>query len=307
MSEHSDCYYLKGLEPAGATSLLKRARRYGLILRQVGGWIPFLVDGIADAGQAALAVTQHNVGVLLHYAYAEEHALRLRVFDGAEESFDIEMPRRGPAEVDGARARREAERLGLIRDTQAFTSLLTMADSKAELDLKSARQLARAAFGCPLHESTTCADLSRESELSFRERFPDAQFILKSRRGQADTEHDMLPNQWCPAPGLPAWMYLPLPQGTHDEELVERHVQHWLATADFDAERQAGSWLLTAYQRALPSRYRFLADRMTNLRRAFPESYERALRETICGILAVSQPDFDWQPYFDRKKGEVRL
>jgi hypothetical protein len=182
-----------------------------------------------------------------------------------------------------------------------------MAGSQAELDLKSARQLARTAFGCPLHEWTTCADLSRESEQSFRERFPDAQFILKSRRGQADNEHVGQPNEWCPVPGLPAWMYLPLPQGKHDAELVERHVQHWLATADFDAERQAGSWLLTAYQRALPSRYRFLADRMTNLRRAFPESYERALRETICGILAVSQPDFDWQPYFDRKKGEIRL
>ena len=45
---------------------------------------------------------------------------------------------------------------------------------------------------------------------------------------------------------------------------------------------------------------------MKNLRLAFPESYERALRQTICGILTVSQPDFDWQPYFDRKKGEIR-
>jgi hypothetical protein len=306
MSEHSDCYYLKGLEPAGASSLLKRARRYGLVLGQVNGWIPFLADGIADAGQAALAVTQHNVGVLLHYSYAEDHAIKLRVFDGAEESFVIQMQHRGPSDVDGIRARREAERLGLVRDAHALTSFLAMADSKADVDLKSARQLAREAFGCPLHEWTTCADLSRESERSFRERFPDAQFILKSRRGQADAEHGAPPNEWCPVPGLPAWMYLPVPQGKSDEELVDRHVQHWLATADFDAERQAGSWLLTAYQRALPSRYRFLADRMMNLGLAFPESYERAMRETIRGILAVSQPDFDWQPYFDRKKGEIR-
>lgn len=306
MSEHSDCYYLKGLEPAGVGSLLKRARRYGLILGQVEGWIPFLVDGIADAGQAPVSVSQHNVGVLLHYSYAEDHALQLRVFDGAKESFVLEVQRRGPSKVDGARARGEAERLRLVRDAHALTSLLALADSKAEVDLKSARDLARAAFGCPLHEGTTCADLSRESERSLRERFPDAQFILKSRRGQADAVHDALPNEWCEAPGLPAWMYLPVPQGTNDEELVERHVQHWLATADFDVERQAGSWLLTAYQRALPSRYRFLADRVMNLRLAFPDSYEPALRETIRGILTVSQSDFDWQPYFDRKKGEIR-
>jgi hypothetical protein len=306
MSEHSDCYYLKGLEPAGVASLLKRARRYGLIAGQADGWVPFLVDGIADAGHAARAVTQHNVGVLLHYSYAEDQAILLRAFEGAEESFVIEVRRHGPSEVDAARARPEAERLRLVRDADALTSLLSMAGSKAQVDLAIARQLAREAFGCPLHEATTCADLSRESELSLRERFPDAQFILKSRRGLADTEHGALPNEWCPAPGLPAWMYLPVPRGSSDEELVERHVQHWLTTADFDAERQAGSWLLTAYQRALPSRYRFLADRMTNLRVAFPDSYERALRETVCGILAVSQPDFDWQPYFDRKKGEIR-
>jgi hypothetical protein len=306
MSEHSDCYYLKALEPTGVGALLKRARRYGFILGQVDGWIPFLVDGIADAGQAALTVSQHNVGTLLHYSYAEDHGMTLRAFDGAEESFVIAILRRGPSELDGARARREAERLRVVRDAHALTSLLALAGSKAEVDLESARQLARAAFGCPLHESTTCADLSRESERSLRERFPDAQFILKSRRGQADAVHDTLPNEWCPAPGLPAWMYLPVPQGKTDEELVERHVQHWLATADFDVERQAGSWLLTAYQRALPSRYRFLADRVMNLRLAFPESYERALRETIRGILAVAQPGFDWQPYFDRKKGEIR-
>ena len=306
MSEHSDCYYLKGLA-AGAGALLKRARRYGLTLGQVDGWTPFLVDGIADAGQAAPIVSQHNVGVLLHYSYAEDLALQLRVFDGPKESFVLELRRRGPSEVDAAGVRHEAERLGLVRDAHAFTSFLTLADANAELDLQSARQLAREAFGCPLHEGTTCADLSRESERSLRDRFPDAQFILKSRRGQADAVHDALPNEWCPAPGLPAWMYLPVPQGVTDEELVERHVQHWLDTADFDSERQAGSWLLTAYQRALPSRYRYLADRVMNLRLAFPESYERALRETIRGILAVSQPDFDWQPYFDRKKGEIRL
>jgi hypothetical protein len=306
MSEHSDCYYLKALEPAGAASLLKRARRYGLIVGQANGWIPFLVDGIADAGQPARAVTQHNVGVLLHYSYAEAQALLLRVFDGAEQAFAVEVRRRGPSEVDAARARQEAERLGLVREAHALTSLLSMAASQAEVDLEIARQLARDAFGCPLHEATTCADLSRESELSFRERFKDAQFILKSRRGQADAEHGTPPNEWCPTPGLPAWMYLPVPGGSSDEALVERHVQHWLTTADFDAERQAGAWLLTAYQRALPSRYRFLADRMTNLRTAFPDSYERALRETVRGILAVSQPDFDWQPYFDRKKGEIR-
>ena len=96
------------------------------------------------------------------------------------------------------------------------------------------------------------------------------------------------PNKWCPVPGLPSFMYRPVPSGTVDPDLLERHVQHWLGTGDFDVERQAGFWLYTAYGRALPKDQRFLADRIMNLALAFPDHYEDELRSTIRGILATA-------------------
>jgi hypothetical protein len=92
-----------------------------------------------------------------------------------------------------------------------------------------------------------------------------------------------------------------------DEAMLSRHVRHWVETQDFDDDRQAGFWAYTAYERALPSRYHFLANRVKNLELAFPETYEQELRGTLRGILAVSPRDFDWEPYLARKAGEARL
>jgi hypothetical protein len=101
-------------------------------------------------------------------------------------------------------------------------------------------------------------------------------------------------------------MYLPVPDGSADTALVERHLRHWIETGDFDEERQAGFWLYTAYKRALPKEYGFLADRIMNLEQAFPGDYEEQLRRCIRGILALT-PDFDWEPYLARTAGEQKL
>ncbi len=115
-------------------------------------------------------------------------------------------------------------------------------------------------------------------------------------------------NEWCPRPGLPAFMYFPVPDGDVDEVMLERHVRHWLETGDWDNEQQAGFWVYTGYCRALPSHLRFLADRIMNLELAFgSERYEAQLRRTIRGILAVTDPAFDWEPYLNMESGEQRL
>jgi hypothetical protein len=101
-------------------------------------------------------------------------------------------------------------------------------------------------------------------------------------------------------------MYLPVPDGSADASLLERHVRHWIETRDFDEDRQAGFWLYTAYKRALPKEQGFLADRIMNLELAFPDRYEEQLRNCIRSILALS-PDFDWEPYLARTAGEQTL
>jgi hypothetical protein len=106
---------------------------------------------------------------------------------------------------------------------------------------------------------------------------------------------------------MPTFMYWPVPDGSVDEAMLSRQVRHWVATGDFDDERQTGFWLYSAYQRALPSRFQFLANRVKNLSLAFPDAYEQELRRTLRGILSVSPKDFDWEPYLARKAGEVRL
>lgn len=118
---------------------------------------------------------------------------------------------------------------------------------------------------------------------------------------------EVAPNAWCPVAGLPPFMYQPVPGGSVDDALLERHIDHWFDTNDFDEERQAGFWMYTAYTRALPGELRYLADRIMNLGLAFPDAYEEELRKTIRGILASAKAGFDWEPYFAKKLGEQKL
>lgn len=115
-------------------------------------------------------------------------------------------------------------------------------------------------------------------------------------------------NQWCPRENAPHFMYLSVPSSLVDEKLIERHYEYWLSTNDFDDDKQIDFWLYNAYKKSLPVEYKYLADRIINIRWAFgAELYAVKLKETIMGILSVSEKDFDYEPYFSRQLGGEKI
>lgn len=308
MSEFSDCYFLRTFERRDAKRLLTRVRRYGLVLSSSRSWVPFLVDGVLDAGAPAHDVVRHNEGVLLHYSYAEDHGLTLSFYEDTVESLRIEIQRRGPSEIDVPVVLRDANRLHLVAFGDArLEAALAPTRLPSVLDLAAVRDRVASVLDFDPPQWVGCADLSRCSRRELETRHPGALFVLASLRGRYDEAVQPAPNAFCPVPGLPAFMYLPVPTADVDAVAVERHFQHWATGADFDVEQQAGFWLYNAYRRALPSRYAYLADRIMNISLAFPDQKEKALRDAVRGVLAVVDRDFDWEPYFSRRAGEERL
>ncbi|PZV10427.1 MAG: hypothetical protein DCF22_16845 [Leptolyngbya sp.] len=310
MSEFSDCYYLLNATTEEVVFLLKKARRYGLVLSAMGCHVPFLVDGSWDAGKLSDLVVENNSGLLLHYSYAEEHGLWMTVYESHNEAFTIDIQRRGRSENDLGAILAEVERLNLVtrdRCTQ-LRAILEEVALEDTVELSRVQTQLSEIFGIDFFSWLGCADLSAQSQKNLSQRFPDATFVLKSQRGKADKAIKPTPNRWCPQPDLPAFMYLPVPDGVINETLLEQHIKHWIETQDWDEDRQAGCWLYTAYCRTLPSRMRYLANRIMNLGLAFgDEMYEAELRRTIRGILAVTDSTFDWQPYLNKMAGEQRL
>lgn len=310
MSEFSDCYYLFDASTQEAISLVRKVRRYGIVLPSVACYTPFLVDGAWDAGRLVDAVVENNVGTLLHYSFAEDHGLWLAVYESSNESFVIDIQRRGQSENDLNTISCEIERLKILsRDRVAeLHTILESVATRSDVELRQVRTRLSEVLNIVFLEWTGCADLSVQSQKELSRRFPEAAFVLQSQRGKADKAIEPIPNEWCPQPGLPAFMYLPVPEGQIDQQIFERHVKHWIETQDWDDDRQAGFWLYTAYRQTLPNRMRYLADRIMNLELAFgKEKYEAELSRTIRGILAVTSPTFDWEPYLDKIAGEQRL
>ena len=85
--------------------------------------------------------------------------------------------------------------------------------------------------------------------------------------------------------------------------MVERHLRFWVDTGDFDVENQEGFWLYTAYQESLPPKFKYLADRLMNLRG------EEAIRQTMKGILSLlRETNVDWDQVLSRPSpAPVRL
>ena len=311
MSEFSDSYHLLGDDGKRVKQLLQAAARHGAVLPSRGRrWAAFLVDGVADAGGAVEAVVQHNGGVLLHLAYADDHGLWLRLFEGARAVGDLGVTRRGGDVGDAGQLCEALVRLGGASADEAaeLRGLVSRhARDGAGDELPAVCDLVVGLLGLAAARQVSCADLTRDKK-GLGTRFPGVEFVLEKRRGAADKAAPCVPNRWCPAPGLPSFMYLPVPEGEVDAALLARHVEHWVTTGDFDEERQAGFWLLTAYQRALPSRHRHLGDRLLQRGLAFPrDEYRVELERTLRGILAVASAGFDWAPYLERRAGEQRL
>lgn len=310
MSEFSDSYHLLGSDDKAVKRLLRAAARHGAVLSSKARWTAFLVDGVADAGAPAEAVVRHNGGVLLHLAYADDHGLWLKLFDGARAVGELGVTRRGGDAGDPAAFCAALERLGGAgaREAARLRALAEQHAGDGAGDALSAIcEEVVGMLGLAAARRLSCADLTRDRK-GLVEQFPGVEFVLEKRRGAADKAVVSAPNRWCPAPGLPAFMYLPVPDGEVDSAMLARHVEHWLTTGDWDEERQAGFWLMTAYQRALPTRHRHLGDRIMNLGLAFPrEEYRVELERTLRGILAVASAGFDWVPYLERRAGEQRL
>ncbi len=310
MSEFSDCYYLFNATSNQAVSLIKKVRCYGMVLPKCDRYVPFLVDGVWDAGKYVNAVIERNPGTLLHYYYGTDHGLYINVYDCSNEAFTIDVQRRGASENDLDAILIKAEQLNLVNRDRIPELRVILEETLVEgiVDLSSIRTKLSDVLGITFFNWLSCADLTMQSQKELSQRFPEAVFVLKSQRGKADKTVEPAPNEWYSKPGLPACMYLPIPSGVVDEVLLERHVKHWVETQDWDDERQAGFWLYTAYRRALPSRMRYLADRILNLELAFGiESYEVKLRQTIKEILSVTDSAFDWEPYLNKLAGERRL
>ncbi len=308
MSEFSDGYYLFDVADAKAKSFLRKVGRFAFLFPAQGRWLPVLVEGPDEAGAPLAGFIEHASFIWLHFAFAEDHGLWLRVFDGAVQRARIGIRRRGPSEIDVDAALQALAALGVVGPgrEELVRQVLDHATAAGEVDLDRSRSQLSAALEVELFEGWSCADLTHSSPEVLATRAPSASPVLKSKRGKYGQEQPQPePNQYCPVPGLPRFMYHPLPDGDADPDLVDQHVRHWIETGDFDDEAQEGFWLYTAYSRALPSRYRFLADRMMNLR-FFPD-YRQAIQQTVRSILAVADQGFDWQPYLARQKGTQRL
>lgn len=305
MSEFSDAYYLLDVERSAARALVRRVGRFALLFPTLGRWTPTLIEGAEEAGGPSSAFLEHAACTWMHYAFAEDHGLWLKFFDGADEIAQVELHRQGPSELD---VERVLAALGALFDRQDQADLRAALEAAVDsaTDLADARRRLSIALGVELMVNASCADLTHLSLKELERVYPDAERVLKSKRGkyrapQAQPE----PNEFCPVPGAPPFMYLPLPDGDADAEMVERHVRHWVETGDFDDDTGEGFWLYNAYRRALPTRYRFLADRMMNMWSVFLGDEVR-IRDTVRAILAVTDEGFEWEPYLARSKGGMR-
>jgi hypothetical protein len=315
MSEVSDSYHLRTGDPAQVARLLRAVRRYGAVLATEGRYIPFLVDGARDAGSVIDDVVSHNPGVLVHYAYAEDHGLWLRAFDKASHVATIALRRRRAPGDDPADPRTTADALAAVgalsrRQAARLAQVLRGAADEGEAPLARLRDEIVALIGLSHTVRLSCTALTYQSPRALLQQLP-ATLVLKRLRGRADQEiegHAHEPNEWCPRAAMPACMYQAVPTGEVDEAMLARHLAHWLTTTDWDDDKQEGFWLHSAYERALPDRAAFLASRIMNLQLAFgADGYRAALEQTLRGILATAPRDFDWEPYLARTKGAVRL
>lgn len=310
MSEFSDAYYLLDADPKAVTALLRKVRRFAVVFPADRRWTPVLLEGPEEAGGVVDAFADAATGRWMHYAFAEDHGLWLRVFEGREERLELALQRRGPSEVDVDAAAGALESLGILAggEVAAFREAVAPALEATALDLEATRGAVGAALGVTLLDRRSCADLTYQTLKALAARDPEATLVLKSRRwkcGEATPPPE--PNEACPVPGLPAFMYRPVPDGDADPETVARHVRHFVETGDFDNDAQEGFWMYTAYRRALPTRYRYLAERAHNLAPMVFPDWESRLSDTVRAILAVADSAFDFEPYLARKKGGQRI
>lgn len=314
MSEISDATYLRADDIQAALDLLREAGCAGLALpprrSPRAGWVPFWYDAPGDARGAVDIFGPLTDAPLLQVHYGDDHGIWLTQAERGGSHCQLALVTPGPStddlDVDAVTERFVASGLLDAGQSEAWARWLFEAAEEVALDPVAAREALEEWFGWPLvrHMSNRAFAAGETDELEAAH--PEAQLVESAGR-KPDTPPE--PNDWCPRDGLPPYMYQPVPSGEVDPAMLTRHLKHWREVGDFDDDRQAGFWVYNAYRKALPARWRHLADRVMNLRYAFgeQEGYGQPLEVTIRGILAVCDPDFDWGPYLARRKGEMRL
>ncbi|WP_271007751.1 hypothetical protein [Paucibacter sp. B51] len=82
MSEFSDSYQLKSSTTTDGLSLLRRAGLDGYVFPAENGWVTILAEGPMFEPNNQLI--ESNVGVLLHYMYAEDYGWSVEVYQGPD-------------------------------------------------------------------------------------------------------------------------------------------------------------------------------------------------------------------------------
>jgi hypothetical protein len=292
MSEFSDSYHLLTSNIKDVKRLIRQSGRYGMVIPCAGKYIPFVVEGPESAGGPIDRLVQHNTQLLIHYAFAEDHGCWVKVFDReielaflCYEAGDSRLSKKLAAAIDTLLSR-------AVIDKPTASSLQ---DRATDLVVNEIGSFVAGDLGLQHVSWLSCADLTYQSQKKLLKRFPGAEFVNVSKRGRIETSTLCLPNEWCSEPEQPSFMYLTVPSvrlTVEQEAMVNRHFRYWTEFGDYDDEAQQGFWMYKRYRDALPSRYRYLADRLMNLHRQ-----PAKLLETLRAIIGLAGPDAESEEY----------
>ena len=293
MSEFSDSYHLVTADPGEVVRLVEAAGRFGMLMPSTGRSIPFLVEGEDDAGGPLDAVVENNRGILIHYCFAEDHGCWVTFFDGPARLAWLSYMPRDPRLIENL-----AEATDILRGRGAIDDAVAtrLRELARDMAMEVGPDVAMA-LGLGDVSWLSSKDLTYQSMEDLQERFPGAQFVNVERRGQIEAPPRPEPNEWCPQPDQPAYMYLPVPDVSRtpaQDELVRRHYRFWTAFDEWDDERQL--FMLDRYGQVLPDGYDHLPNRVMGLS-MHGSAKEREILETLRAIIGLAGPGVDWEPY----------
>jgi hypothetical protein len=289
MSEFSDSYHVLAHDTRDVARLIRRSGRYGMILPALGRYIPFVVEGLDEVGGPMDAIVDHNEGILIHYSFSDEDGCWTRVFEGATELADLPFVTALAGQADlraNLHEQPRARGLAVLLDRGIIDPDIAarLEAAAQQTDPREVGPQVATALGLEHVAWLSCADLTYQSERALREVHPGAQFVNVAQRGKAPAGRT-----------FEQLMALPVPQVSLDagqQHMAQRHYRYWTEFGDFDNESSEGYWMYELYKSALPTRYRYLPDRLMNLRDGGPDTLAR-----IQAIIGLAGPGVDWELY----------
>ncbi|MEH2325429.1 MAG: hypothetical protein V7K32_18105 [Nostoc sp.] len=293
MSEFSDSYHLLASNIKDAKSLIRQSERYGMVIPSSGKYIPFIVEGLKEAGGPIDQLVQHNTQLLIHYAYAGDYGCWVKFFDK-----DIELACLCYQAGDNLLFKKLAVPLNNLVSRAIIneSTASSLQDLATDLVVKEIGSKIAGVLGLQHVSWLSCTDLTYQSKKELQKKFSGAEFVNVSKQGQIEAPAQCIPNEWCSEPDQPSFMYLPVPSvllTVEQEAMVNRHFQYWTKFGDYDNETQQGFWMYELYRMYLPSRYRYLCNRLMNLLYTQPTK----LLETLRAIIKLIDTDLNWEEY----------